>query len=103
MNRKSHLLFYIFVGVILFLIVELIYLQQSKSMSLKQQEKKEQFVTIAGLPDLAIVTETSTVRHRSMSDLFSIYRDDATLREYFPSTFVYSHSDIINKDSTIEN
>jgi hypothetical protein len=103
MNRKSHLLFYIFIGVIIFLAIELIYLQQSRSMSQKQQEKKEQFVKIAGLPDLAIVTETSTVRHRSMSDLFSIYRDDATLREYFPSTFVYSHSGIINKDSAIEN
>ena len=102
-NRKSYLLFYIFMGVILFLIVEIVYLKQSKSMSQKQQKKKEQFVSIAGLPDLAIVTETSTVRHRSMSDLFSIYRDDATLREYFPSTFVYSHSTIVNKDSSIEN
>jgi hypothetical protein len=66
-------------------------------MRQKQQEKKEQFVAIAGLPDLAIVTETSTVRHRSLSDLFSIYRDDASLREYFPSTFVYSHSHIMLK------
>jgi hypothetical protein len=103
MNRKSHLLFYLFITVTISLIIELIYLQQSKSMRQKQQEKKEQFVAIAGLPDLAIVTETSTVRHRSLSDLFSIYRDDASLREYFPSTFVYSHSHIIHKESTLEN
>lgn len=62
-----------------------------------QQLKKESFVTIVGLPDLAIVTETSSVRHRTLSDLFSLYRDDANLREYFPSTFTYAHSHIINK------
>ena len=96
MNRKSHMLFYIFIGLTLFLLVELSYLKQTKEMSHEQQLKKEQFVSIAGLPDLAIVTETSSVRHRTMSDLFSIYRDDASLREYFPSTFVYSHSGVIN-------
>lgn len=85
-------------GVVFILIVELTYLKQTREMSEKQQIKKQNFVKIAGLPDLAIVTETSSVRHRTMSDLFSIYRDDANLREYFPSTFVYSHSHIINDD-----
>ena len=103
MNKKSYALFYLFIGIILFLLVELMYLKQTKEMTLEQRQKKENFVKIAGLPDLAIVTETSFVRHRTMSDLFSIYRDDASLREYFPSTFVYSHSGIINKDFPIEN
>ena len=85
-------------GVIIISMVELIYLKQTREMSEKQQIKKQNFIKIAGLPDLAIVTETSSVRHRTMSDLFSIYRDDANLREYFPSTFVYSHSHIINDD-----
>ena len=85
-------------GVVIILIVELIYLKHTREMTEKQQIKKQNFVKIAGLPDLAIVTETSSVRHRTMSDLFSIYRDDANLREYFPSTFVYSHSHIINDD-----
>jgi len=98
MNKKSHYLFYIFMGVVIILMVELIYLKQTREMTEKQQIKKQNFVKIAGLPDLAIVTETSSVRHRTMSDLFSIYRDDANLREYFPSTFVYSHSHIINDD-----
>jgi len=98
MNKKSHYLFYLFMGVVIILMVELIYLKQTREMSEKQQIKKQNFVKIAGLPDLAIVTETSSVRHRTMSDLFSIYRDDANLREYFPSTFVYSHSHIINDD-----
>ncbi|SFV52885.1 hypothetical protein MNB_SV-12-1350 [hydrothermal vent metagenome] len=96
MNRKSHMLFYVFVGLTILLVGELVYLQQTKEMTQEQQLKKRNFVTIAGLPDLAIVTETSYIRHRTMSDLFSIYRDDASLREYFPSTFVYSYSGIIN-------
>ena len=102
MHKKSYILFYLLMGVATLLIAELLYLQSTKTMSQSQKEKKENFVNIAGLPDLAIVTETSSVRHRSLSDLFSIYRDDADLREYFPSTFAYAHSHIINKDATIE-
>jgi len=102
MHKKSTYLFYIFIGVSAFLLIELVYLQTTKAMTNTQKEKKEEFVNIAGLPDLAIVTETTSVRHRSLSDLFSIYKDDPDLREYFPSTFVYSHSHIINKESKIE-
>lgn len=102
MHRKSHILFYILIGLGTIFITQLLYLQQRRSMTLTQQIKKAHFVTVAGLPDLAIVTETSSVRHRTLSDLFSLYRDDANLREYFPSTFTYSHSHILNKDSSIE-
>ena len=103
MNKKSHYLFYIFMGVVIILIVELFYLKQTQEMTLEKERKKKQFVTLAGLPDLSLVTETSSVRHRTLCDLFSLYRDDANLREYFPSTFAYSHSHIINKDSALEN
>ena len=96
MNKKSHYLLYAFVGVMALLTTELLYLKNTKEMTANQREKKEQFVSIVALPDLAIVTETTSVRHRTVSDLFSIYRDDGDLREYFPSTFVYSHSHIIN-------
>ncbi len=30
--------------------------------------------------------------------MFSIYKDDGSLREYFPSTYAYSHSHTINKN-----
>ena len=98
MNRKSYKLFYLFILLFLLFVMLLVYLHQTKEMGKNQQDKKEKFVSIAGLPDLAIVTETSSVRHRTLSDLFSIYRDDASLREYFPSTFVYSHSGIVDKE-----
>ncbi len=102
MHKKSHILFYLLIGLTTLLTMELFYIQRTKSINKTQKEKKEHFVKIAGLPDLAIVTETTAVRHRSLADLFSIYRDDPDLREYFPSTFTYSHSHIINKESTIE-
>ena len=81
--------------------VELLYLSNEKSMTLKMQSKKNSFVELTGLPDLAISTEATYVRHRSLSGIFSIYKDDTTLREYFPSTYVISHSHVINKKDKI--
>jgi len=102
MNKKSHQLFYIFLIVILLFGVEIIYISQTKKITPEQKLKKEQFIYLSGLPDLAIVTESFAVRHRTLSTLFSIYRDDPLLREYFPSSFAYSHSHIINQERTIE-
>ncbi len=65
---------------------------------------KNIFVKTIGLPDLAISTEATYIRHRSLSDLFAIYKDDGDLREYFPSSFVYNHSTILNNTpSRIQN
>jgi len=84
------------------LVLETSYLHSSKSMSSDMLNSKLAFVELSGLPDLAISTEATYLRHRSMSDIFSIYKDDGSLREYFPSTFVYAHSHIINKKSSDE-
>ncbi len=78
------------------LILESLYLSATKTMSPEMLSKRKDFVALSGLPDLAISTEATYVRHRSMSDMFSIYKDDGSLREYFPSTYAYSHSHIIN-------
>ena len=78
------------------LVFEAIYLSSTKTLNQDTKSKRVEFVSIVGLPDLAISTEATFIRHRSMSDLFSIYKDDGSLREYFPSTYVYSHSHIIN-------
>jgi hypothetical protein len=97
MSKKGYILFYSF-GIFIFLFgVELIYLSQTKSISESQKLKKREFVKLVKLPDLSIVTEAFYVRHRSLATIFDIYGDDPTLIEYFPSTFVYSHSHIINK------
>jgi hypothetical protein len=73
-------------------IAELFYLQHAKSMSEEAREKKQLFVSLTSLPDLALSTEATFVRHRSLGDFFSIYKDDPSLREYFPSTFAISHA-----------
>nr|WP_321268608.1 hypothetical protein [uncultured Sulfurimonas sp.] len=78
------------------LVFEAIYLSSTKTLTQDVKSKRVEFVSIVGLPDLAISTEATFIRHRSMSDLFSIYKDDGSLREYFPSTYTYSHSHTIN-------
>ncbi|MCK9473120.1 MAG: hypothetical protein WCY85_06060 [Sulfurimonas sp.] len=71
-------------------------------MNKESYEAKRELVELLRLPDLAISTEATYVRHRSLSDLFSIYKDDGSLREYFASTYIFSHSNIINLKSTNE-
>jgi len=92
MTKKSIYLFYIIGGLLSVSITLSFYLYNTKSVTKKQLDKKLAFVKIVGLPDLAISTEAIYIRHRSLVDLFSIYKDDGTLREYFPSTFTYSYS-----------
>ena len=100
MNKKSFYLLSLFTFMISVFCAEVVYLSTQKAMTQKVLEKKKAFVALAGLPDLAISTEATYVRHRTLSDLFSIYKDDGTLREYFPSTYAVSHSHIINKQQT---
>ena len=92
MNKKSFILFYIISGLLSIVIIQIIYLYTTKSVTNETLKKKRIFVKTVGLPDLSICTEASYIRHRSLSDIFSIYKDDGSLREYFPSTFVYNHS-----------
>ena len=68
----------------------LIYLNSYKTITIKDIEDKNKIVKISQLPDLAISTEANYIRHRSLSDIFTQYKDDPSLREYFPSTFIYS-------------
>ena len=101
MNKNSSYLFYTLISLVLLLITEVVYLYSTKTTSKDMFNKKIAFVNLCKLPDLAISTEATYIRHRSLSDIFSIYRDDGTLREYFPTTFVISHSHIINKKDNI--
>ncbi len=103
MTKKSFYLFYIISGLIGIFIIQAIYIANTKSMTPQILNKKLAFIKKTGLPDLAISTEASYVRHRSLSDIFSIYKDDGNLREYFPSTFTYNHSTLINKQNRTIN
>ncbi len=100
MNKKSHFLIYFILFLSSTLIAQILYLNSVKSNTNEQLKKKNQFVKLVGLPDLAICTEASYIRHRSLSDLSSIYKDDSILREYFPSSYAYNHSGLYNKISS---
>lgn len=90
MNRKSSLLISLFFITAALFSAEVLYLAMTKSIKEDAMSVKKEFVQSIGIPDLAITTEASFVRHRSLSDFFSIYRDDGALREYFASTFVFN-------------
>jgi hypothetical protein len=96
MNKKSEFLLYSFFILIALFFIEVGYLYSSQSMSKSAMSDKRGFVESIKLPDLSITTETSYVRHRSLSDFFSIYKDDGSLREYFASTYVFHASDFID-------
>lgn len=51
---------------------------------------KQAAVTLTGLPDLALSTEARYIRHRSLSDFHSLFSEEGTLPEYFPSSFTYA-------------
>ena len=91
MNKKSRILLSVFALLILTLGVEISYLTLYKSMSDEALSKKIEFVAKTGLPDLALSSETPYIRHRTLSNVFSIYKDDATLREYSYSSFAISN------------
>ncbi|MDD3441779.1 hypothetical protein [Sulfurimonas denitrificans] len=93
MNKKSIFLLNTLFFLLSLLSFEVVYLYKTKSLDGNSLAIKREFVTTLLLPDLAISTEASYIRHRSLSDFSSIYRDDASLREYFASTYVYKAND----------
>jgi len=97
MFKKSYFLFSFSIFIVIVFIIQITYIYETKSLPHESITKKNIFVKVTSLPDLALCTETTYIRHRSISDLFSIYRDDGTLREYFPSTFTYTPSKVINE------
>lgn len=90
MIKKTKILLISFSILILFTTSIIVYLSMTQTLTKEQIEKKQLLVSIAKMPDLAISTTASYIRNRSLSDTFSIYKDDPALREYFPSTFTYS-------------
>lgn len=84
--------FALFVTLGMTIVAQLYYFSQTHSLSGKKLTCKEAFSAFVGLPDLALVSETHYVRHRSLSDVFSYFGDSPELLEYFPSTFVYRYA-----------
>jgi len=95
-NLKIFIIFITFVS--LFFISETLYL----SLKNNHIEQKKVFVKHIGLPDLAVSTEAKYIRHRSLSDIFSIFSEDPEGISYFVTTFTYAPStDLYNTPSKV--
>ncbi|WP_373070190.1 hypothetical protein [Sulfurimonas sp.] len=95
--KKAKIVIYSFSFLTIALVLELLYLNTTQNISNDQIKLKKEFVSLIQLPDLAISTEATFIRHRSLSTTFDIYKDDGVLREYFPSSFVIMNSKIGSK------
>ncbi len=94
MNKKSKVLFSIFAFLGVVLVVQVVYLSSTKSMTADVKDKKVLFVSLTGLPDLAFSSQSSYIRHRSLSLTSGIYNLDGCLREYDSATYALSYSTI---------
>ncbi len=93
MSKNLKIFSLIFTAIALFFTFEVLFLTlKSKNISQKQI-----FVKYIGLPDLSISTEAKYIRHRSLSDLFSIFSEDPEGVSYFVTTYVYAPSTILLK------
>lgn len=99
MGNKTKILFKLyFLFLILFIGVSA-YLNVNEKRDQNYENKINNFVSIVSLPDLAISTEAMAIRHRSLADTFSLFKESPELNEYFPTTFTYNHSTLhkVNK------
>ena len=94
MKKKSYYLFVLLSCLSILFISITLYLNTYKSMSMMQYNNKNQYVKLTSLPDLALSTQSSYIRHRSLTDVFSIYQYDGALSEYDITSFTYSLSKI---------
>jgi hypothetical protein len=89
MFHKSRSIFIAFITLSLIFTLQLLFLYGTQSPDDTQLQIKKDFVTLTTLPDLAISSGSTYIRHRSLAAPFDIYRDDPALLEYYPSTFTY--------------
>ena len=90
MFKKSKYLLITFTITALVFITQIFYLYTTKTISDEKKEKINHFVKITTLPDLALSNEATFIRHRSISSPFETFKDDSSLLEYYPSTFIYT-------------
>jgi len=105
--RKNHIssniILWVFVSVIAFTVAELFYFNYKSNNIEALIVQKQKAVSITGLPDLALATEATWLRHRSIGNVFSVFPEDGSLLDYYPASFVYttgaiSHSPLSVKE-----
>lgn len=89
MSSKSSILLSLLGSVIIIVIFELIVIQKNSGSNTDREEIKRQAAEVTLLPDLALSTESTWLRHRSLATPFSIFPEDGALLDYYPSSFVF--------------
>lgn len=92
MNKKTQYLFTGTLSLFIVFFLTLFYIFKIDSYTSTILKQKSDFISIVGLPDLAISTEAGYIRHRSLSDTKSIFIDGCEHLEYFSSTFAINHN-----------
>lgn len=95
MHRYSYIFIATVCGLLLVLGLQVSLLSHKEQSTTSE---KKAFVRIAGLPDLAIANGANFIRHRSLSDTFSLFSNGPELLEFFPSTFTYMYSPSIHQN-----
>lgn len=76
------------------------------ALSLKSDPKTiskiKEGVRLTTLPDISLVTEARYIRHRSISDIYTIFDFSPEVREVFPTSFLYSPSPAYNSEKALE-
>ena len=96
MNYKSKIFFITLFSLLTTLFAVVTYLKKYETINNTQKTNKNILIETHALPDLAISTEAMYIRHRSLSDIFSLFKESPSLLEYFPTSFVYNFSSNIN-------
>ncbi len=78
--------------------VTIFFIGESMALSFraKSYEAKNLVVRLTTLPDLTLSTEAKYIRHRSLSDIGSVFSEDPEGISYFATTFVYAPSNVLN-------
>ncbi|WP_457747024.1 hypothetical protein [Sulfurimonas sp.] len=95
MNNKSYIVSVFFVSLIVLLSTLFFYLREYHSLSNKDEILKKSYVKLSTLPDLSLANDTSYIRHRTLTSLFSIYSNDANLPEDKLLTYTISDAKIM--------
>ena len=93
MNKKTKY-FFIFTFLLFISFASVVsYIVNYERATKDMLNNKAIFVSLVGLPDLAISTEAGYIRHRSLSDIKSVFTDGPEHLEYFTSTFAISYKE----------
>ena len=96
MIEKSFLLFYTVAFLVIVSLMQVLYLSNYNSMTEEDKKQKISFIKTVGLPDLALCTNCSYIRHRSLANIADIYSGVSQLREYSKLSFSYNHSTLLS-------